>query len=177
MICKKAVFFIIACFFSVCLLDAQVNITNLMEFQQGKLPDETADAFPSIYDRTEIDFRKKGFSVSSTLEQYHTPTDGRSYFDLSQLTLGYKKKRWGFTLGNFYETLGRGLLLRSFEIPGALLEDIGFRSRNYFHRDLLGASLEYRSKKASLKVLHADVLNNLLPPNSHGIKVQIRQRP
>ncbi len=146
---------------------AQINITNLAEFQIGKLPDESASIFPSIYDRLEVDYRKKGFSLSSTIEQYHTTFDNRGYLDLSQFTLGYKKKKWDLKVGNFYETLGRGLLLRSFEFPGALLEDVGFRSRTYFHRDLLGASVKYKTKKATFHVVHADVLNNVLPPTFH----------
>ncbi len=145
-------------------LAAQINISNLAEFQYGKLPDESADPFPSFYDRAEIDYRKKGFSISTTIEQYHTTFDGRSYFDLSQVALGYKKKKWDVKVGNIYETLGRGLLLRSFEIQGALLEDIGFRSRNYFHRDMLGASVKYKIKKATFQILRADILNNVLPP-------------
>ena len=145
-------------------LSAQINISNLLESQYGKLPDESADFFPSIYNRSEITYRKKGLNIASTIEQYHTTFDGRSYFDLSQLTVGYKKKKWDIKLGNFYETLGRGLLMRSFEIPGALLEDIGFRSRNYFHRDVLGASVKYQLKKASFQIIRADVLNNVLPP-------------
>lgn len=143
---------------------SQVNITTLADFQYGKLPNESADPFPSFYDRTEIDYRKNGFSIGTTLEQYYTTFDGRSYFDLSQVTLGYKKKKWDIKLGNFYETLGRGILLRSFEFPGAVIEDIGFRSRNYFHRDLLGASVKYRTKKITLHAIRADVLNNVLPP-------------
>ena len=143
---------------------SQISISNLLESQYGKLPDEASDFFPSIYDRTEISYLKKGLGVSTTLEQYHTTKEGRSYFDLSQFTLSYKKKGWNIKLGNFYETLGRGMLLRSFEFPGALLEDIGFRSRNYFHRDLLGVSVEYRTKKASFQMLRADALNNVLPP-------------
>jgi len=143
---------------------AQINISNLSEGQFGKLPDESADPFPSIYDRLELDYRKKGLSVSTTLEQYQTTFDGRSYFDLSQVSLGYKKKKWDIKLGNFYQTLGRGMLLRSFEFPGALIEDFGFRSRTYFHRDLLGGSVKYRSKKASFQILRADVLNNVFPP-------------
>jgi hypothetical protein len=135
-----------------------------METQYGKLPNEVADFFPSLYDRIEIDYRKKGFSISTTVEQYHTTFEGRSYFDLSQLTLGYKHNNWDIKLGNFYETLGRGALLRSFEIPGALLEDIGFRSRNYFHRDILGGTVSYTTKKASFQLLSGGVLNNVLPP-------------
>lgn len=142
----------------------QISITNLAEGQYGKLPSESVDPFPSIYDRLQLNYRKNGIHIGSTIEQYHTTFDGREYLDLSQFSVNYKKKKWDVKLGNFYETLGKGILLRSFEFPGALLEDRGFRSRTYFHRDLLGGSVKYVSKKATFHVLHADVLNNLLPP-------------
>jgi len=142
----------------------QINITNLAEGQFGKLPNESADPFPSIYDRLQLSYRRNGFNISSTIEQYHTTFNERGYVDLSQFAVNYKKKQWDIKVGNFYETLGKGVLLRSFEFPGALLEDFGFRSRTYFHRDLLGASAKYTSKKATFQILHADALNNTLPP-------------
>gem|GEM_PF-365410 len=142
----------------------QINITNLAEGQFGKLPNESADPFPSIYDRLQLSYSRNGFNISSTIEQYHTTFNERGYVDLSQFAVNYKKKQWDIKVGNFYETLGKGVLLRSFEFPGALLEDFGFRSRTYFHRDLLGASAKYTSKKATFQILHADALNNTLPP-------------
>lgn len=143
---------------------AQFSLVNMSETQFGKLPNESADPFVSFYDRGTINYRYKKFKASATIENYSSPYENRNYIDLSQLTLSYKSKKWEAKLGNFYETLGRGMLLRSFEIPGAILEDIGFRSRNYFHRDLLGASVMYKTKKWNLQLLYVDPLNNVLPP-------------
>jgi len=159
---RKCLFLLI--FITSCPLLSQIQIANLMEAQYGKLPTETADAFPSIYDRAEISYKKKGWRANITLEEYQTTISERGFVDLSQASVGYKKKKWDIKVGNFYETLGKGTLLRSFEFPGALLEDVGFRSRNYFHRDILGASVKYRTKKFTIQALHGDVLNNTLPP-------------
>jgi hypothetical protein len=159
----------IACFFFLVLLSsfdstAQLSIVNMSEVQFGKLPNESADPFVSFYDRATINYRWKSLKASATIENYTSPYDDRNYIDLSQLTLSYKSKKWEAKLGNFYETLGRGMLLRSFEIPGAILEDIGFRSRNYFHRDLLGGTVKYSANKWNVRLLYAGVLNNVLPP-------------
>ncbi len=163
---KKFILFV--CF--SCLLTGyntilgQASGTNLLETQFGKLPNESADPFASIYNRTILQYRKKAFRASVTLEQFHSyaATD-RNYIDLSQSLLQYKKKAWDIKIGNIYETLGRGLLLRGFEIRGAVIEELGFRSRNYFHRDMLGGSVQYRTKKWKVQALRADVLN-ILPP-------------
>lgn len=142
---------------------SQSSGTNVIEFQFGKLPDETADEFPSIYDRTILQYKKKAFRVSATVEQFYSKFSERNYIDLSQALVQYKKKAWDIKVGNFYETIGRGLLLRGFEIRGAVIEELGFRSRNYFHRDMLGASVQYKTKKWTVQALRADVLN-ILPP-------------
>ncbi len=143
---------------------AQLSLVTLSEVQFGKLPNEAADPFVSLYDRTTIDYRWNNFKLSTTIENYNSPFEGRGYLDLSQASLTYKKKKWTAKIGNYYETIGRGLLLRSFEIPGALLEDFGFRSRNYFHRDQLGGSVRYKSKKWNVRAMYSQVLNNVLPP-------------
>lgn len=145
-------------------VSGQFSGSNLMEAQFGKLPTETADPFPSIYNRTILKYRVGKFRLAGTLEQYHTGTDGRSYVDPSQLSVQYRTKGWDIKVGNMYETLGRGFLLRSFEINGAVIEDFGFRSRTYFHRDILGASIKYKSKKLTIHAMNGEVLNNLLPP-------------
>ena len=142
---------------------SQSGGTNLLEFQYGKIPGEVSDAFASLYDRTTLSYRKFGFSASATLEQYYSEFSDRNYTSISQGLLRYKNKNWEFNLGNMYETLGRGVLLRAFEIRGAVIEDFGFRSRQYFHRDLLGGSAQYNTKKISIQLLRADVLNTQPP--------------
>ncbi len=155
------VFLISAC---VPLAFGQFSGVNVAEVQFGKLPNEAADPFPSLYDRAVLNYRYGKLKASATIEQYQVKYEDRRYFDLSQLRLGYKTKHWDIKLGNFYETIGRGMAIRSFEIPASILEDIGFRSRSYFHRDILGGSAAYQTKKWKVQLLHGEILNNLLPP-------------
>lgn len=142
----------------------QFSLTNLTEVQVGKLPDENRPSFVSLYDRFIVNYRIGNLKLSATAESYVTPISNRNFAALSQASLSYRKKRWSIKLGNFYETIGRGLLIRSFEIQGALLEDFGFRSRNYFHRDHLGALVKYKGKKFNVTTMYSQVLNNALPP-------------
>ena len=51
------------------------------------------------------------------------------------------------------------------QIPGAVLEDLTFRSRYYFNQDLMGAHIKYRWQKVTLKALYGAPLNAVLPPN------------
>lgn len=156
--------FIFICLLSWSAVSGQFSGSNLMEAQYGKLPDEAADPFPSIYNRTILKYRLGKFRLSGTLEQYYTEIDDRTYLSPNQFSIQYKHKNWDIKLGTLYETLGRGFLLRSFEINGAIIEDQGFRSRTYFQRDILGASIKYKSKKWTIHAMRGEVLNNLLPP-------------
>lgn len=142
---------------------SQSSGTSLLEFQYGKIPDQDSSSFASLFNRTTLSYRKFGFTALVTVEQYYSEFSERNYTNFAQGLLQYKHKNWEVKLGNMYETLGRGLLLRSFEIKGAVIEDLGFRSRQYFHRDLLGASVKYKTKKFSIQALRADVLNTQPP--------------
>ena len=143
--------------------NSQSSGTNLLEFQYGNIPGADDKSFPSIFDRTTIAYRKSGIRALITVEQYHSEYSDRNYINLAQGLVQYKKKKWDLKLGNIYETIGRGSLLRAFEIKGAVIEELGFRSRQYFHRDFLGASVKYRTKKLTIQAIRADVLNILAP--------------
>lgn len=145
-------------------LQAQFSGQNLMEYQYGQLPGDTKGSFSTIYDRALLDYSYKGFKAGGTLENFYSPYESRNYTQISQFRLQYNSKPFELKIGNFYETLGRGILLRSYEIPGAILEDKSYRSRHYFHRDLLGASAKFRHKDFTAKLLYGKPLNNVLPP-------------
>ncbi len=142
---------------------AQFSGNNLVEYQYGQLPNDTV-SISTIYDRFVANYSYKFLKASATLEQYNTPLSGSNYINLSQFSLQYKLKPFEFKAGNFYETIGRGLLLRSFEIPGAILEDLSYRSRHYFNRDMLGVSAKYSYKNFNTKVLYGSPLNYVFPP-------------
>lgn len=142
----------------------QFSGNNLLESQYGKLPSDTTGSFPTIYDRALLDYKYKRFKAGITLEQFYAPYAGRNYFSVQQLRFQYRSKSLEVNFGNFYETLGRGTLLRSYQIHGAILEDLSFRSRHYFHRDILGGSVHFRRKNFTAKAIYGKPLNNVFPP-------------
>lgn len=144
---------------------SQISITNLLEYQYGNIPSDNTDDFSSLYDRAVLNYSFDNFKAGMTFEQFYTPYENRNYTKLNQFIVQYRTKNLDIKAGNFYETIGRGLLLRSYEIPGAILEDISYRSRHYFHKDILGASAKYRINSFALKLLYGKPLNYVFPPN------------
>jgi hypothetical protein len=142
---------------------AQFYGSNLLETQYGKLPTDI-ESFGTVYDRGLLGYNYKKFSVGVTLENYYTPYGERNYTQLAQYSFKYNSDILDVSLGNFNETIGRGILLRSFEIPGAILEDQGYRSRNYFYRDVQGISAKLKLKNFTTKVIWGKPLNNVFPP-------------
>jgi len=143
---------------------AQLSGQNLMEYQFGRLPNDTGSSFSTIYDRFLLDYSLKGFKAGGTLEQFYSPFESRNYTRLAQYRLHFNSKAFDLKAGHFYETIGRGLMLRSYEIPGAILEDKSYRSRQYFNRDLLGFSAKFRHKDFTAKMIWGKPLINVLPP-------------
>ncbi|XOV94937.1 MAG: DUF6029 family protein [Bacteroidota bacterium] len=154
-------FMLISAFYS----HSQFSLYNLTEYQYGNLPTDTVNAFSTLYDRLLIDYSYDRFKAGITFEQFTSPYENRSYYRLTQARLQYYGKNLEIKFGNFYETLGRGTLLRSYQIPGAVLQDLTFRSRYYFNQDFLGGQIKYKLKKFTIKTLYGNPLNSVLPPN------------
>lgn len=146
------------------LLYSQISGNNLLEYQYGKIPGDSS-AISTLYDRANIDYSYKTLRAGITLEQFYTGFKERNYIKPTQYFLQYTTDLLEIKAGSVYETMGRGLLLRSFEIPGAILEDLSYRSRHYFHRDILGLSTRFRHKNFSAKILYGEPLNNVYPPS------------
>lgn len=144
-------------------VNAQISGHNLVEFQYGKLPHDTT-SIATFYDRAVANLNYKSFRLSTTYEQFATTTKGSSYLGLSQFLIQYRSSPIKIKFGNFYDTIGRGLLLRAFEIPGAVLEDLSYRSRHYFHRDILGMSLSFQQNDFSTRFIYGKPLNYVFPP-------------
>ena len=144
---------------------AQVSGTNLVEYQFGKLPNANENSFHGVYSKPVIHYRLNKFKATAWLQFYQSPFSERNYTDLSWLGLNYKNKGWDISLGNFNSTLERGILFRSYEIQGALLEDLSYRGKYYFYRDVLGASVGFKRKKFSVRAIWGHTLNNVFPPS------------
>jgi hypothetical protein len=159
----KTLLFIIIAFISPILLHSQISGTNLMETQVGKLPGDSS-AIATIYDRAVVNYTCKGFKAGVSLEQFYTKFNKRNFIKPTQYSLQYSSDAFEVKIGSFYETIGRGILLRSYEMPEAILEDLSYRSRYYFLRDIIGLGTKFRHKNFSLKILYGKPLNNIFPP-------------
>lgn len=146
---------------------AQFSGYNLAEFQLGNIPGEKPANVASVYDQLNLEYRLKGFRTSIRLENYYSSDSLRdSYTELTQYTLSYRKRGLNFKAGNFYETLGKGLLYRGYEIKNSIYENQIYRVKQGFYRDLRGVFGSYSNKFFTLKGLRGKSLINELPPKS-----------
>lgn len=145
---------------------AQLSGNNLMEVQLGNIPDQEPQYPKTIYDQFNLQYQWKGFRAFSRLEQfYSTLPSVNNYTTLTQYSLNFNHHGWQAKLGNFYETLGRGLLLRGYEIKGSVFEDRIYRVRQGFYKDVRGAFVRYGNSWFEAKALHGKSLAGQLPPD------------
>lgn len=156
------------------ITEAQVNGTNIMEYQFGNIPDADPEDLSTIYNQTNIQYRQNQLRAFARIEQfYSTDSIKRDYVSLSQFQLKYSFKKIELKVGNFYETLGRELLLRSFEIPSSIQEDRIYRVRQGFYRDIQGVSVNYSGEKFRFKIVRGKPLYNLIPPGEEDRRTEL----
>ncbi len=143
---------------------AQLQGNNLAEYQLGNVPGSEPSDLSTFYNRMNLLYRYGNIRASLRYEQFNHPDPDMEYYRLSQYNLNYRDKGLELQVGHFNETLGNGILLRSFEIPGSIYEDQAFRVRHGFYRDLKGFSASYNHKFFRVKALRARTLFNLFPP-------------
>lgn len=153
---------------------AQLSGTNNFEFQYGNLPYEENRDLSTSYDQLNLYYDQGRINIYGRIEHFLTPFNERNYLSLTQKRLQYQDEYFNIRVGNFYETIGRGLLLRSYEIPGAVYEDSFYRTRYAFNRDLEGISVGYKNDWMEAVLLRSKPLFNPLPPN---IKPDSLRRP
>lgn len=142
----------------------QVYGTNTLELQLGNLPFEDDRYLTTSYNQLNLFYDTDKVSFFTKVEQFLTPHQNRNYLELSQKQFQFQDDHLRIRIGNFYETLGYGLLLRSYDIPGSVYENEFDRTRYTFLRDLEGVSVNASGDWFELKALRAEPLNNLIPP-------------
>jgi hypothetical protein len=164
----KRSFFISPFIFMACTsLYGQLNGYNLTEFQFGNIPDTQPADRNTLYNQFNLLYRQENLKIKLRTEQYvSNDTLNNDFIALSQVSANYKVDKFMVSGGNLYESLGRGLLLRSYEVTGSVYENQIYRVKHAFYRDLMGVSTAYHGKSLKMKLLHGKVLNNLLPPDN-----------
>ncbi|RMG67223.1 MAG: hypothetical protein D6715_05250 [Calditrichaeota bacterium] len=149
------------------LLFGQVEFNyfnQLSEVQVGNLPrTRPSDQF-SYYQLSEASFSWRNWTVQLGVETFQKDVSGQRYTQLQHRSLEYRRGALTLTAGNFYEMFGRGLLLRGFKIPGAILESTQHRTRYSFYRDLDGLRLRYSGVLGEARLIWAKPLDNQFPP-------------
>ena len=132
-------------------LDAQLSGYNISEFQVGNLPNTEPSDLSTLYDQLKVSYQKNGIRAGIRFETFlGTDSNRLQYQDLSRYYVQYEKDKLEIGVGNFFESLGRGLLLRSFDISGAVLEDRLYRMRYGFYRDVRGFYAKYKGESFQL---------------------------
>lgn len=146
-------------------VSGQVSGNNMMEYQLGNIPDVEPEDLSTLYDQLNLQYKYKGLKTSIRLEQfYSTDSINRDYQQISQFLVQYRYKKIELRVGNFNETMGRGLLFRSFEIPSSIKEERFYRVRHAFNRDILGVSFKYTGDVFKIKAIRGKPLNNTYYP-------------
>jgi hypothetical protein len=170
----KISLFIVGCFGRVSVSWGQFSGNNLAEYQLGNIPGVEPSNVNSIYDQFNLEYRLKGFRISGRLENYYSNDSVRDHYTkLTQYTLSYRKKGLHLKLGNFYETLGKGLLYRGYEIKNSVYEDQVYPIKQGFYRNLQGASGSYSNKLFTVKAIYGKLLINDLPPNNPNNRLDL----
>ena len=142
---------------------SQLSGNNLFEYQLGNSPGSEPADLSTQYNRLNLNYRYKLFRASVSYEHFVHPDQQKEYYKLTKYSIVYRDKGLSLKLGHFNETLGNGILLRSYEIPASIFEDQAYRVRQGFYRDLKGINLKYDHKYFSVSLLSARSLLNVLP--------------
>ncbi|QGY45244.1 hypothetical protein GM418_16670 [Maribellus comscasis] len=155
-------------------LKAQLTGNNLAEYQIGNIPGTDPQYVNSVYDQLNLDYRFKEFRVSARLENYYSGDSLRiAYTKITQYALNYRSKGINLKAGHFYETLGKGILFRGYEIKNSIYEDQIYRVKQGFYRDAVGFSGSYSNKLMHVKALRGKSLINQLPPTAHDRRLDL----
>lgn len=143
---------------------SQLNVNNFNEIQIGNAPGDEPSDLITNYDQLNLLYMYKNIRGSIRYEHFIHPDLQKEYHRITKYNFNYRKKGLELQIGHFNETLGNGILLRSYEIPASVFEGQAYRIRYGFYRDLRGFSASYNHKFFNIKILRARSLLNLLPP-------------
>jgi len=146
-------------------INAQVTIVNVIENQIGRsrIGEENRTGF---YDQLIIRYSQNNFYSGLKLETYGSTDSTEGYSSLSQKYIEYRTNQVRVRAGNFYNIFGNGIAMRSFDLPGVILEDFGTRSRYSPFRDLEGMMLLFYSTDYEINLIKGTPVESTISPGS-----------
>lgn len=134
---------------------AQFSLSNFLEARVGRDPEDPfADPSRlSRFDQLNADYRRDALRIGFRFEGY-IPSD-RPDLDYARFVrryAGWTTPRFSATVGNFEAIFGRGLVLRAFELPGIVREEMETPQFGD-SRDLDGVRLEVHGERWNVLAL------------------------
>ncbi|MBI5169806.1 MAG: hypothetical protein HZA61_09985 [Candidatus Eisenbacteria bacterium] len=123
---------------------AQLSASNLAIVQAGRALHAEGPPRTDFYDRVDVAWRGEGFAAGGRFEQDRSSDDSPSfgrlaaYSEVTQRWAEWRGPHASLRVGNFHTLLGRGLLHRSWELPGVVYDESGSLTRFAASRDLDG---------------------------------------
>lgn len=121
---------------------ADLTGSNLLEFQSGNYPFRTPENRFDTYDQLNLEYAASRLRVGARFELNENSENLYTYREWTQRWAEWSDQRLRVRVGNVYTILGRGLLHRSFELPGVVLDELGVRARYAPSRDVDGVLVE-----------------------------------
>ena len=136
---------------------AQLSGSSLLFAQAGNWPETFSDRGSpnreSSYALLNLQYLSGDAVVGLRFETDRNSDQLNEYQGFSQRYVDWNHAGLRARAGNFYTILGRGLVHRSFELTGVVLENTSFRSRWTPSRDVDGLLLEYARGPLHTKLL------------------------
>ena len=146
------------------IIYGQLNVANQLQYQIGNLPGYDPSNRSSLYNQLNMNYYSNRVGAGLRIEYFNSDEQGQYYAKIQQKYVQYQNDVLEIQIGNFYESLGHGLLLRSYEIPGVIYEDQGSRQRYGFYKDIEGALIKVNHDHFYLKLLYGNPLDLIQPP-------------
>jgi hypothetical protein len=131
---------------------AQISIVNTIQAQAGNVPFTPPDDRTDVYDLLDLGIAFEDGRAGLRFESDQNSQEMFGYRKITQRFAEWRDERLRIRVGNFYTLIGRGLVHRSFELPGVILDKAGLRSSYAPTRDLDGVLAEGEMGPASVRV-------------------------
>jgi hypothetical protein len=122
--------------------EAQVMAMNLLEAQNGNIPFAEPANRVAVYDQLNLEWRRDRLQLGMRFETARTSETRYDYATVTRRFARWNESELSVQVGNFYTILGRGLVHRSFELTGVVLDQPGVRSSYGPSRDVDGILVE-----------------------------------
>ncbi len=165
---KATILFILIISIFSAELYAQLSVSIFSEYQLGNLPSFRPSNLTTLYNQVNLEHRQDNTTIGLRYEEFQSGLEERSYKHFSQRFVEWQKGAVKVRVGNFYSTLGRGLVMRAYELPNVVFEQRQFRRRYGYYRDIDGVLFEGTWKKFEIVAFRGSPLNNAFPPQLHN---------